>query len=241
LGQAHQPLKSIAINYISSGASLDGIRRAIILAGEANMRYVRRLVGLTVLGLTGLTAFTAVGAAQQTAGPGMVFVNATVTGAKKAYAAGLKQEQFQVWEDGKEQKISFFQAEDSPWSFVIIIGVDGFLPGRADLTTNSIRDAVAAFQKAGHPKNTYFIDELPFGSNGIYDAVSRGLNRLHQDPNPRRGMLLVTNGFDTTEGDPGHSLIEFAKKLTNVPLYLVLRTLPEEISTGCPAGASGRS
>src|SRR5262245_2760451 len=183
----------------------------------------KRILGALalLLPLVPASALPAQNTAPAKPGPKMTFVNVTVRGAKNATAAGLKREHFQVREDGKEQQISFFSPDDTPWSIGIIIGVEGFLPGRADQTSSSIRDAVQTFQKSGNPNNKYWIDELPFGSDGVYHAVSRGLERLEQDPNPRRALLLITNGFDTTDGDPGHPLIEYAKKLSNVPIQLI--------------------
>src|SRR5262245_38860621 len=87
----------------------------------------------------------------------MVFVPVTVKGAKNAFAPGLKQEHFQVSEDGKPQQISFFSTDDAPWSIGIVVAVEGFLPGRADMRSNSIRDAIQTFQKSGNPQNKYWV------------------------------------------------------------------------------------
>jgi len=150
----------------------------------------------------------------------MVFVNATVTGAKNEAARGLRQEHFQIWEDNVEQKVEYFSAEDTPWTFGIVLAVSGLLPGRADQTSTSIRDAVVAFRQMSNPNNKYIVDELPFGSDGIYHSITAGLQDLSREPNPRKALIVIVDGFDTTQGDPGHPLIEFAKKL-NIPCYLM--------------------
>jgi Ca-activated chloride channel homolog len=150
----------------------------------------------------------------------MVFVNATVTGAKNEAARGLRPEHFQIWEDNIEQKVEYFSAEDTPWTFGIVLAVSGLLPGRADQTSTSIRDAVVAFRQTGNANNKYIVDELPFGSDGIYHSITVGLQELSREPNPRKALIVIVDGFDTTQGDPGHPLIEFAKKL-NIPVYLM--------------------
>src|SRR5262245_10900810 len=126
----------------------------------------KRILGAValLLSLVLTSAISAQNTAPAKPSPKMAFVNVTVRGAKNAPASGLKREHFQVREDGKEQQITFFSPDDTPWSFGIIVGVEGFLPGRADQTSSSIRDAIQTFQKAGNPDNKYWIEELPFRS-----------------------------------------------------------------------------
>ena len=50
----------------------------------------------------------------------IVVLNATITDTKGAIVAGLKQNQFQIFEDGKEQKIEFFESEKTPFAAIIL-------------------------------------------------------------------------------------------------------------------------
>jgi len=169
-------------------------------------------------------------AAQDARPPGpIVFVNATVTGDKNDFVRGLKRDNFQVFEDGKEQKVEYFSAEDNPWTFGIIVAVKGLLPGRADQTSQNVRDALNIFRENGNPGNRYMVDEMPFGADGIFHNLTVGLQKLSQEPNPRKALLVLVDGFDTTDGDPGHPLIEFAKKLS-IPVYLTF--IRNNASTG---------
>jgi len=151
--------------------------------------------------------------------PDLVFVYATVTGQKNAHYAGLKQDHFQILENNKEQKVGYF-SEQGPWVLGVVVGVSTLLPGRADNTSQHIRAAVGALREGVEWDNGSFVDELPFGSDGIFDAISRGLYRVKLTPNPRKALIVITDGFDTTEGDPGQPLKEFAKKV-DVPVYLL--------------------
>ena len=183
------------------------------------MTEKRRLAGTTLLLIVILACVATAQDGPKTTGQHMVFVNATVTGAKNDFARGLKPEHFQIWEENVEQKIEYFSANDSPWSFGIVLAVSGLLPGRADQTSSNIRDAVAVFRETGNPGNKYFVDELPFGSDGIFHAITLGLQTLSRETNPRKALIVIVDGFDTTQGDPGHPLIEYAKKV-NIPVYL---------------------
>src|SRR6185369_8796947 len=149
----------------------------------------------------------------------IVLVNATVTGDKNDFVHGLKRENFQVFEDGKPQKIEYFSPDDGPWTFNIIVAVKGLLPGRADQKSQNVRDALNIFRENGNPGSRYNVDEMPFGADGIFHSLTVGLQKLSTDPNPRKALIVLVDGFDTTEGDPGHPLIEYAKKL-NIPVYL---------------------
>ena len=186
------------------------------------MTQTRILAGVTLVLAIAVLFFAGVQEAQTLKqAPSTVFVNVAVTGEKDAYVSALKPEHFQILEDNKPQKITYFSADNGPWNIGIILGVSTLLPGSADQVSQHIRGAVSAFQKTGNPDNKYFVDELRFGSDGIFDAMSRGLVRLSQGAGPRKALLVITDGFDTTDGDPGHALLEFAKKLSNIPLYLV--------------------
>src|SRR5438552_13606776 len=102
--------------------------------------------------------------AAQSASPDLVYVAPTVTGPKKAPATGLKEENFQVLEDGVEQKITFFSAPDGVWDIDILLATSQLLPGRADHVSNAIRDSVETFQKTSHPGDKIKVEELHFGS-----------------------------------------------------------------------------
>jgi len=62
---------------------------------------------------------------------------------------------------------------------------------------------------------------LPFGAYGIFDGISRHITNLHEkSTNPRKVLLVITDGFEDSAGEPGRALQEYAKKLS-VPVYIV--------------------
>jgi len=188
-----------------------------------------------------LLLLSAVGtAAAQTATQDLVYVNVTVTGPKKAPAPGLKAANFQLWEDNVEQKISSFGGADGIWEINIVLANSMLLPGRADRTSNAIRDSVEVFKKASNPADKITVEELKFGSDGLYASIDRNLEALQKTSNPRRALVVITDGFDMPGGDASNGLIEFSKKL-NIPIYfLYTRTHPEPGDTST-VGARGVS
>lgn len=171
-----------------------------------------------VLAIVLMAALLAIGYAQTATD--LVYVTATVTGPKKAPAPGLKVENFQLLEDGVEQKITFFAGNDGLWDINILLAETQLLPGRADRTSAAIRDAVTAFQMASNPMDKIKVDELHSGSDGMYAGIDRNLVDLQKTTNPRRALVVVTDGFDMPGGDASQALIEFSRKL-NIPIYFM--------------------
>ena len=182
-------------------------------------------------------ALFATGAAAQIL-PDLVYVTVTVTGPKKAPAPGLKATNFQLWEDGVEQKVAAFSPSDGMWSINVILANSMVLPGRADRTSNAIRDAVDVFIKTSNPMDKIKVEELKFGSDGLYSSIDRNLEDLQKTTNPRRALVVITDGFDMPGGDASNGLIEYSRKL-NIPIYfLYTRTHPDPGDTSV-TGARG--
>jgi len=168
----------------------------------------------------------------------MVYVTAAVTGAKKAPELDLKVENFQVLEEKVEQKITFFAPPDGLWDINIILANSKLLPGRADRTSSAIRDAVDTFMKTSNPQDKIKVEELHFGSDGMFDAIDRSLVDLQKTTNPRRALIVINDDFDMPGGDAVNGLIEFSRKL-NIPIYFLYTRTNSSDPTTQSTGARG--
>jgi Ca-activated chloride channel family protein len=156
--------------------------------------------------------------------PNTVYVPVAVSGPKNTYVAGLKKENFVLLEDGIEQTISSFSEENQPIDIDLILAMSALQRGRSDVTSIKIREGLENFRQQGNPQNKYVVEEMPFGANGIFDAMSRHITRLsQQSTNPRRMVLVLTDGFESSGGEPAKALQEYAKKL-DVPIYMIYTT-----------------
>src|SRR5687768_16847853 len=63
----------------------------------------------------------------------VVVVNATITDANGRHAAGLKENQFSIFENGVQQDINFFAAEETPFAAVILLDTSGSMESRVSL------------------------------------------------------------------------------------------------------------
>lgn len=149
----------------------------------------------------------------------LVYVPVAVTGPRRVYVNALTKDNFQLREDGIPQTISYF-SENQPFEVSLILAMSVLQRGRSDHFSTKIREAVETFRQTGNLKNRYTIEEMPFGSKGVFDAMSRHVARLAEHPNPRKVILVITDGFDSPGGDPGRALQEYAKK-EDVPIYIV--------------------
>jgi VWFA-related protein len=170
----------------------------------------------------------------------LVLVNASVTDSlRNRPMSGLNKNNFQVWEDKVEQKITHFSSEDVPVSVGIIFDVSGSMNGITALEQR----AAATFFKSGTKDDEYF--EVMFsnrpklvsdfttdinrlqqsllstqakGSTALYDAVYLGLNKLKESNNPKKALLLITDGEDNSSRYSFSDVRDFVRE-QNIQIY----------------------
>src|SRR5438067_384690 len=67
----------------------------------------------------------------------LVVLNVTVTDKRGGYAHGLKQADFKVFEDGREQTITGFSEEATPFAAALLLDVSGSMEGRVSLARSA--------------------------------------------------------------------------------------------------------
>jgi Ca-activated chloride channel family protein len=163
----------------------------------------------------------------------LVMFNVTVTDNGNKFVRDLKPENFQVLEDRIEQKIRYFSDEAAPVSIGIIFDISHSMEKKLDFA----REAAARFLETGTTEDEYFLVEfsnraqlaegfttdikrlresLAFkpaaGSTALYDGIYLGLSELKRGQNPKKALLLITDGEDNhsrySRGDIRESLRE---------------------------------
>jgi Ca-activated chloride channel family protein len=171
----------------------------------------------------------------------LVTVSVAVTDSNDHPVMGLKPGQFQLWEDKVEQPIQYFSSEDVPLSVGIIFDVSGSMETKIAAS----RDAVATFLRLGNQGDEYFLIEfsdrprltqnfttditklqnriistVTEGRTAIYDAVYLGLEKLKTAHNPRRALLLITDGGDNHSRYKMSDIREYVKEQA-VQIYTI--------------------
>ena len=147
----------------------------------------------------------------------LVLVPVAVTDKNNRYVLGLEKENFQILEDGASQTITHFSSEDAPLSVGLIVDVSGSI----GMKLNTSRQAVSEFLKNLNAEDEAFLVEcsdqaevtLHFthdaaeietklksatsgGLTALLDAVRLGLDEMKQAKNPRKALLVISDGGD---------------------------------------------
>ena len=189
----------------------------------------------------------------------LVLVTTTVTDSLGRYVSGLESSHFQIWEDKVEQKIEYFSAEDVPVSVGVIFDVSGSMKDKI----STAREAASTFWKSGNPEDEYFLEvfanrpELASdfttditklqsklimmpakGMTAMYDSVYLGLEKLKEATNPKKALLLITDGEDNRSRYTFQNVKEFVKE-QDVQIYGI--GIVDEWNSQLSAGRTGRA
>jgi Ca-activated chloride channel family protein len=147
----------------------------------------------------------------------IVVMNATITGPDGKPIRGLEQNQFKILEDGKEQEIAYFQAEETPFAAVILLDSSGSMEQRMTLARSAaitfldglrLKDVAAIYNFDSKVSliqefsNTRDIAESVFGLKAsgmtvLNDAIYRAAGELAKRPEKRRAIIVLSDGEDT--------------------------------------------
>jgi len=162
---------------------------------------------------------------QQTAGAKfgvrttLVVVPVSVTDRSNRFVLGLEKKNFKVFEDGIEQKISQFSGEDVPLSIGILVDTSASIGSKISTS----RQAVSEFLKTMNAQDEAFLIEFndhanlavpfthsaveitdklasatPDGTTALLDAVNLGVETMKQAHNPRKALLLISDGGENS-------------------------------------------
>ncbi len=156
----------------------------------------------------------------------LVMFKVAVTDNDNRFVTDLKPENFQLFEDKLEQSIRYFSSDVAPVSIGIIFDISHSMEKKLEFA----RVAATKFLETGTPEDEYFLvefsnrakvaqgfttdisrlrDSLAFqpakGSTALYDGIYLGLTELKRGQNPKKALLLITDGEDNhsryTRGD----------------------------------------
>jgi Ca-activated chloride channel homolog len=147
----------------------------------------------------------------------LVVIPVSVTDTMNRFVLGLRKEDFRLTDNGVEQPIAHFSGDDVPLS----IGLAFDTSGSMDFKMSTSRDAAALFLKALNPDDEAFLVEFndkvdltvgftaqsneirnalqkvqPSGMTALLDAVKFGLSEMKNAKNPRKAIVVVSDGGD---------------------------------------------
>ena len=187
----------------------------------------------------------------------LVVLPVRVTGPDGDFVSGLAQEQFRVYEDGRQQAITFFEQEDTPVTVGLVVDHSRSMGPKLP----AVAAAVSAFAQSSNPNDEMFVVDFsdsvsvelsggkPFTSNpgelaravtqvsalgmtALYDAVAEGLKHLQLGRSEKKALVIVSDGGDNASGRKYADVLELAHRSQAVIYAIVLVGSHEEENPG---------
>ena len=171
----------------------------------------------------------------------LVELHVTVLDGMDRPVGGLKQENFKIFENRIEQKISVFKHEDIPLSLGLVVDNSRSIEPRKQ----RLDAAALSFVRKSNPDDETFIvhfdDQVrlaqdftsvirelesalagvkPFGQTAIYDAVHLAIDHMAKARHTKKVLLLITDGVDNTSKRTLEETIDLVKR-NRVGIYVV--------------------
>src|SRR5712692_11585880 len=173
----------------------------------------------------------------------LVVLHTTVVDDRQRFADGLKSENFRVFEDKVEQKLSVFKREDVPVSMGLVIDNSGSMRDKRP----RVNEAALTLVQASNPhdesfvvnfNDDYYLDldkdftsSIPElkealeridarGSTALYDAIIGSLDHLKKGHKDKKVLLVVTDGEDNVSRNSLEKAVREIQK-SNVVIYSI--------------------
>jgi Ca-activated chloride channel family protein len=171
----------------------------------------------------------------------MVLIPVTVTDSLNRFVTGLEKDDFKLFEENQPQEIASFSSEDTPISVGVVFDCSGSMGEKLRRS----RDAVAQFLKKANPEDEFFLvqfndgaklvhgfttsteeiqNRLTFsqskGRTALLDAVYRAIFETKRARNPRRALLIISDGGDNNSRY-SESEIKNLVKEADVQIYAI--------------------
>jgi VWFA-related protein len=149
----------------------------------------------------------------------LVLIPVTVTDPLNRFVTGLEKENFKLTEDKLPQEVTQFSSEDAPLSVGVVFDCSGSMGHKLEKS----RQAVAQFFRLANPEDEFFLvqfndtanliqhftrnleeiqNKLAFakskGRTALLDAVYMALHEMRKAKNPRKALLLISDGGDNS-------------------------------------------
>ena len=168
----------------------------------------------------------------------VVVVHATVRDGKSRLVTGLPREAFTVFEDGRQEPVSFFHNEDSPVTVGLVLDCSGSMQRKRD----AVIAAGLAFARSSHPKDELFtvnfneqvwkglpasmpfttdVDQLQAalqrstarGQTALFDGVRTALKHLDSGHEEKKVLIVVSDGGDNASAAKFEEVLDLALRM----------------------------
>ena len=174
-----------------------------------------------------------------------VVLDVSVKDSKGGYVTGLGKDNFRVFEEGRPQPILHFDSVDTPVSLGLVVDISGSMREKRP----AVIMAGLAFAKESNPKDEFFVvnfnewvkpglpSGVPFsddlqtlhaalymgravGKTAMYDAVVFGIKHLRRGVQPKKTLIVVSDGGDNASQASQSEMMSLIK-MSEVTIYTV--------------------
>jgi Ca-activated chloride channel homolog len=173
----------------------------------------------------------------------LVVLHTTVLDDRGRFVEGLGQDNFRVYEDKVEQKLSVFKREDIPVSMGLVIDNSGSMRDKRP----RVNEAALTLVQNSNPQDEAFVvnfnddfyldldkdfsNSIPElkealeridarGSTALYDAIIGSIDHLKKGKKEKKVLLIVTDGEDNTSRNSLEKTIREIQK-TDTVIYTI--------------------
>jgi len=173
----------------------------------------------------------------------LVVLHTTVLDDRQKFADGLKQENFRIFEDKVEQKLSVFKREDVPVSMGLVIDNSGSMREKRP----RVNEAALTLVQASNPRDEAFVvnfnddfyldldkdftSSIPElkealeridsrGSTALRDAIIGSLDHVKKGSRDKKVLLVVTDGEDNASHNSLEKTLREIQK-TDTVIYTI--------------------
>ena len=171
----------------------------------------------------------------------LVPLNVTVSDRAGRAMTALKKENFKVYENGIEQSVSFFSAEEAPTSWGLVLDRSGSMMGMIEdvyraalhiidegteqdemfiVTFNKRTEIVQDFTSDRHGLENSILGLRADGETALYDAVAFALDHIEGGKHKKRVLMVLTDGEDNSSHLKFRKLVERSEE-EGVLIYTV--------------------
>jgi Ca-activated chloride channel homolog len=147
----------------------------------------------------------------------LVLVPVSVTDPSNRYVLGLEKQDFHILEDDVPQTITHFSSEDAPLSIGLLVDTSGSMGAKLDTSRRAVVEFLKTLNASDEAFLVEFSDQAELavsltsdssaignkltsvtsgGLTALLDAVHVGLQEMKRAKNPRKALLVISDGGD---------------------------------------------
>ena len=169
----------------------------------------------------------------------LVLVPVSVTDPSNRYVLGLEKEDFHLFEDDVAQTVTHFSSEDAPLSIGLLVDTSGSMGFKLDTSRRAVIEFLKTLNAADEAFLVDFSDRAELavsltsdaaviedkltsvtsgGLTALLDAVHAGLQEMKHAKNPRKALLIISDGGDNNSRFTANQIEDLVRE-ADVQIY----------------------